>query len=85
MTLHAKPTFPHRHNRDGVIDSICSDCLLTVASSLVQCELYRLEESHVCDPIRIDQLWAYPSRRQSSDTSHSANSRPIRHALARFC
>jgi len=78
MALQAKPTFPHRHNRDGIVDSICSDCLLTIASSQVEGELYRLEESHVCDPLRIHQLWADPSRRLS-DPSQNANS-----AFARF-
>lgn len=31
MTYQEKPSFPHRYNKDGVIDSICSECLLTVA------------------------------------------------------
>lgn len=77
MPLQAKPTFPHRHNRDGVIDSICSDCLLTIASSHVERELYRVEEAHVCDPLRIHQLWADPSRRLS-DPGQSANRALVR-------
>jgi hypothetical protein len=63
MTYQAKPRFPHRHNKDGVIDSICSECLLTVASVRLDRELAKYEEAHVCDPIRLYQLGADPIRR----------------------
>jgi hypothetical protein len=63
MFYQAKPTFRHRHNRDGVIDSICCECLLTVASASIEFGLTPREETHVCDPIRLYQLRADPSRR----------------------
>jgi hypothetical protein len=63
MTYQAKPTFPHRHNKDGVIDSICSECLLTVASVRVEGELAQHEEAHVCNPLRLHLLGADPLRR----------------------
>jgi hypothetical protein len=50
LTYQAKPTFPHRHNKDGTVDSICSECLLTVATVRDERELTQHEEVHVCDP-----------------------------------
>ena len=50
MTYQAKPTFPHRHNKDGTVDSICSECLLTVATMRVERELTQHEEAtQVCE------------------------------------
>jgi hypothetical protein len=45
------------------VDSICSDCLVTIASAKDEDELARLEQAHVCDPVRLYQLGADPSRR----------------------
>jgi hypothetical protein len=56
-------TFPHRLNRDGTMSSICSECLMTIASAGDMRELARQELTHVCDPIRLYQLGADPSRR----------------------
>jgi hypothetical protein len=63
MAHQVRPTFPHRHNRNGIVDSICSDCLVTIASAKDEDELARLEQAHVCDPVRLYQLGADPSRR----------------------
>ena len=60
MAYQVRPTFPHRHNRNGIVDSICSECL---ASSKEEQELTRHESAHVCDPVRLYQLGADPSRR----------------------
>ena len=62
MLYHAKPTFRHRQSNDGVIDSICCECLATVASARIEYGLIRHEEAHVCDPVRICQLRVAPSR-----------------------
>ena len=62
MSLQTKPTFRHRHSGDGVIDSICSECLLTVASARIEFGLIRDEEAHVCDPVRLHRLRADRSR-----------------------
>jgi hypothetical protein len=48
----AKPSFRRRHNGNGVIDSICCECLSTVASAHFECVLVPKEEAHVCDPVR---------------------------------
>jgi hypothetical protein len=63
MTYQAGPTFPHRHNRDGIVDSICSECLMTIASTIDERELERYERAHVCDLLRLYQLGADPWRR----------------------
>jgi hypothetical protein len=44
------PPFPHRQNRDGSFDSICSTCLLTVTNARMEAELTNREMNHVCDP-----------------------------------
>ena len=62
MSFQTKPTFRHRQNRDGVIDSICYECLVTVASARIEYGLVHNEEAHVCDPVRIYQLFTDPSR-----------------------
>jgi hypothetical protein len=72
MTDQAKPTFPHKYNKDGVIDAICSECLLTVASVRVECELAQHEEAHVCNPVRLHLLGADPSRRSLLSRSYGA-------------
>jgi len=56
MPLHAKSAFPHRHNRNGSHDAICTVCLATVASAINEGELARHEVIHVCDPMRLSQL-----------------------------
>jgi hypothetical protein len=45
------------------VDSICSECLVTIASSKEEQELTRHESAHACDPVRLYQLGADPSRR----------------------
>jgi hypothetical protein len=55
MTHQAKLKFPHRHNVDGVIDSICRECFLTVASVSIEHELAQHEKAHVCNPVRLSQ------------------------------
>ena len=52
MAHLAYPLFPHRHNADGSFDSICTECLATVATRKTEDELYLAELSHVCDPLR---------------------------------
>jgi hypothetical protein len=69
MFYQAKPTFRHRQSRDGFIDSICCECLVAVASARIQYGLIQNEEAHVCDPVRIYQLFADPSRRSTAAAS----------------
>ena len=60
MFSQVNPKYPHRHNTDGSYDSICSMCLLTVASVKTEHELALCERTHVCDPIRLYQLGRHP-------------------------
>jgi|HubBroStandDraft_4_1064222.scaffolds.fasta_scaffold844879_2 hypothetical protein len=43
-------TFPHRKNRDGSYDAICTECFQTVASVSEESDLAAFEDAHVCDP-----------------------------------
>jgi hypothetical protein len=45
----AQAKFPHRHNKYGGYDSICSACLRTVAWVEFEWELVPFESAHVCD------------------------------------
>ena len=63
MTYQASPTFPRAYSPNGNISSICSECLATIAASKDERELARLERAHICDPVRLYQLGANPSRR----------------------
>jgi hypothetical protein len=72
MSYQAKPTFRHRHNAGGVIDSVCCECIVTVASATVEHQLTRYEEAHVCDPNRLHQLGADRSRLSPIGRSHDA-------------
>jgi hypothetical protein len=42
--------FPHRHNRDGSFDSICTKCFVTIASAQTDAELAVYDKKHICDP-----------------------------------
>jgi hypothetical protein len=48
MSSATSPAFHHRHNSDGSYDSICSVCLITVASVRNKKELAEHEEIHAC-------------------------------------
>ena len=49
MTSQTAPFFPHRRNRDGSFNSICLECLATVASHMTEEELREQDKQHVCD------------------------------------
>ena len=42
--------FVHRCNSDGSYDSICTICLMTVASVESEWQLAGLESAHTCNP-----------------------------------
>ena len=50
------PRFPHRRNSNGTHDSICAECMTTVATVLREAELSGFELRHVCDPVRVFQI-----------------------------
>jgi hypothetical protein len=55
------PIFPHRHNKDGSFDSICTTCFATVASAQLDAELAVYDRKHVCDP---EVLWDHANFRR---------------------
>ncbi len=77
MFHQTKPAFRHRHNRDCVIESICSECLVTVATASNEYGLLRNEQSHVCDPLRIHKLIADQARRSTSAPSSATSDPPL--------
>jgi hypothetical protein len=56
MLSSSMPRFPHRLNRVGFHESICSNCHLTVGSAWDEADLEKFELIHACDPIRLYQL-----------------------------
>ena len=56
MTQTHLVPFVHRLNDDGTIDSICSDCFVTVATAAVsESVLEREERKHNCDTLPLDR------------------------------
>jgi hypothetical protein len=43
--------YPHRRKLDGSLDSICLNCLATIATSSDETELEAREKEHVCSKI----------------------------------
>jgi hypothetical protein len=60
MVHSPMPRFPHRLNKNGLYESICAECQLTIASARVEFELAYYEVDHVCNPVRLFQLGRYP-------------------------
>jgi len=43
----------HRRNRDGTHDSLCTGCYMTIATVSEESHLRKIEDAHVCDPVRL--------------------------------
>jgi hypothetical protein len=50
MHARIRTIFPHRHNDDGSFDSICTECLETVATNEDETKLRVYELVYVCNP-----------------------------------
>ncbi len=48
--------FAHRSNLDGTKDSICCQCIVTVATVYDEGELLRYEQQHICDPVLVERF-----------------------------
>lgn len=55
VSLSGRPEFVRRSNRDRTIDSVCTRCLATVASSESKAALDRAEMAHVCDTVNLER------------------------------
>jgi hypothetical protein len=49
--------FLHDQNEDGDFESVCPDCLHTVATESFESDLYHAEFLHICDLETIRRLW----------------------------
>ena len=49
MTNARNIAYPHRHNADGSIDSICITCFATIAQTKDEAALFELERNHFCN------------------------------------
>jgi hypothetical protein len=50
------PQFARRANDDGTTDSICMNCFRTIATSVWESDLDRVESDHVCDPRELERF-----------------------------
>jgi hypothetical protein len=57
MVQAARTAFPHRHNPDGSIDSICSECFRTVATAFTEAQLQAAERVHGCEGFSMVALY----------------------------
>lgn len=54
--MFSQAEFPHRHNKNGSHDLICTKCLMTVASVQNEWQLSSHESTHVCDPMNVYRI-----------------------------
>ena len=47
-------SFTRRLNDDATIDSICPRCFATVGPCLLEADLEKAEQDHVCNPWRVE-------------------------------
>jgi len=45
----AMANYTHRRRKDGLYDSICMSCFMTVAVATTETNLAEIEEAHICD------------------------------------
>lgn len=69
----ANSHFPHRVNEDGMIDSICPHCFVTIGSSTCESDLAKMESAHVCDPALVRY---YKQREEADERSQPRGSLP---------
>jgi hypothetical protein len=50
--------FAHRTNPNGTVDSICKTCFATVGTKEEVLDLKALEDSHVCEPWKVELIEA---------------------------
>ena len=59
--MHTSHPFAHRINRNSTVDSICKTCFATVGTEENVEDLKVIEESHVCDPWKLQVIKAVNS------------------------
>ena len=56
MAQAARTSFPHWQNRDGSVDSICTECFRTVATAAAEAELTAAENAHNCQGFNLGEI-----------------------------
>jgi hypothetical protein len=56
MAATRPPHFPHRKNQDGSWSSICSECVLTIATEVLEKDLETHEKNHLCEGLDLLRL-----------------------------
>jgi hypothetical protein len=59
-----RTAFPRRQNPDGSFESICSQCFVTVATSLIEARLQRAESEHECKGFDLRRMYWTEHERQ---------------------
>lgn len=49
-----RPSFLRHVNTNGIVDSVCRNCYVTVASATKESELEEPERTHVCNPYLVE-------------------------------
>jgi hypothetical protein len=49
-------TFPHKRRLDGIYESICPRCFMTVGSNANEDDLIQSENTHVCFGLDLSEL-----------------------------
>jgi hypothetical protein len=62
MLTLSRQNFPHRQNKDGSFDSICTRRYGTVATVAEEWELSCCESKHICDPVAVRRFSRGPVR-----------------------
>jgi hypothetical protein len=60
MVHQYKPNFPHKLNKHGFYDSVCTLCNLTIASAKNEGHLAQYEADHTCNVIRLFRIGRFP-------------------------
>jgi hypothetical protein len=63
MTEFPRPSFIHRRNPDGTVDSICLRCFLTTDHAKEESALDKVEDAHVCTPNEPSSVLLIPKKR----------------------
>jgi hypothetical protein len=68
-------TFPHKRRLDGIYESICPRCFITVGSRTIEDDLVESENAHICLGLNLSELLR-PNSRKCISISSSKHSPP---------
>jgi hypothetical protein len=53
---NSRVIFPHKRRPDGIYESICTRCFITVGSRIIEDDLVESENAHVCLGLNLSEL-----------------------------